>query len=1034
MKRTHVKGMPDRWKCSNGRGRKERRTAHSPSMTAEGSITHPVSAMLQNCALALLLLLSSSSPARAQNLLFNGDLSKGSGNSPEAWRTLAWQNGSDFTTYAWRHSPEAPAELEISSTKPNDAYWTQMVHLEPGWYHFTASIRAQGVPEAAVGANLSIVEDGIISRQLQGTTDWQTVGFYLKVGRQGADVPLACRLGGFANLNTGRAFCRNLSVTKVETSPENVGFIYDLDEIRGIPRPSEPSLRLNANVVTVLVIIGTLLAVGFLGRSQLMTEARRILTGGLSPKPRRTPREPAREPADATAHRLEPKPTTRAETRGETLQEQLVAREEDLTTDHLQALVIIVAVLSVTVLALRRLDGTPHAVNLEAAFAGVRSVVGTTAVAALQLWFFWAVATAIVAGLLLQIDPALDLIDTILGGAGGVWVIGYFLGQLLGPIRLFRPFAIWILVAAGMYQLWRRPPRIRIAPMTMGQKLALIALGLLSVGMLPLQLGSPVAPYMDVLSYPASVQRILSFGVYLPFDNDPYGCWGPRTQTPALELFLAMLAMGSHVRLGVLAHSGTMIPMAALIIFATYRLGVTLADDIVGGMAALLLFFDTLFRKTTGMRGTAVDFALIALGLAFLLDRKRSRTLMALGALILGTSVASHAIDGGLAMIIAGIGVVLWLADGESRQFLAGVQFLAGAVLFALPELSIGLGHALPYPVLPLMQIAGIVAIVFAMRRGNTVEARRTVLTSWIGRALSVVLFAGIMYTHATGRDSVFEQVMGQFPLLIVFALGGLAIWAAWDDAFDFPNGVSIVATALLIGIASQFLKYLAGMSGSQAFGSGVADIGFKVEEYWCPYFLVLAATIPFALAYHSRERTRLVVVLALLTLLIYPWYPRFNVDDNYTEHSIADEWGISLGTAANGFWILTHDSRWTMGPADFALVDYLRAEQARGHISTATHILHLAHDATVMGDFNRFSVFTGINDDPILQYIPATDVGWFATSRVRPISELPKALAENPAYILEQVDPPSWMKNPPEGYEKVFERESLRLFRRKQS
>ena len=1027
--------MPDRERECNGCGRTERRTKYSPIVTAKGSIAHPVPAMPRICALALLLLLLSSGPARADNLLVNGDLSKGSGNSPEAWRTLAWQKGPDFTTYAWHHSPAVPAELEISSTKPNDAYWTQMVHLAPGWYHFTASIRAQGVSEAAAGANLGIVEDGIISRQLHGTTDWQTVGFYLKVGGQEADVPLACRLGGFANLNTGKAFCRNLSVTKVEAPPENAGFIYYLDEIRGVTRPSEPLLSPSANIVTVLAIIGTLLALGFSGRRQLITEARRMFGGGLSPKPRRTPPAPARERGDEPAHWPEPEATTRAEMRGEALQESqesLVARGEDLSTDHLRALVIVVAVLSVTVLALRRLDGTSHAVNFAAAFAGVRSVVGTTAVAALQLWFFWAVAAAILAGLILQIDSELDLTDAILGGVSGVWAIGYFLGQLLGPIGLFRPLTIWILVAAGMYQLWRRPPRIRIAPMTMGQKLALIALGLLSVGMLPLQLGSPLAPYMDVLSYPASVQRILSFGVYMPFDNDPYGCWGPRAQTPALELFLAVLAMGSHVKLGVLAHSGIMIPMAALIIFATYRLGVTLADDIAGGMAALLLFFDTLFRKMTGMRGTAVDFALIALGLAFLLDRRRSRTLMALGAIILGTSVASHAINGGLAMIIASVGVVLWLADGESGRFMAGVEFLAGAVLFALPELSIGLGRALPYPVLPLMQIAGIAAVVFAMRQGGTVEARRTRLTSWIARALIVVLFAGIIYTHATGRGSIFEQLMDQFPLLFIFALGGLAIWAAWDDAFDFPNGLAIVATALLIGIASQFLKYFAGMGGSEAFGSGVADIGFKVEEYWCPYFMVLAAAIPFALAYHARERTRLVVVLALLTLLIYPWYPRFNVDDNFTEHSIADEWGISLGTAANGFWILTHDSRWTMGPADFALVDYLRAEQARGHISTATHILHIARDATVMGDFNRFSVFTGINDDPILHYIPATDIGWFATSRVRRISQIDAAIAERPPYILEQLNAPSVIGNPPDGYEQVFHGETMRLFRRK--
>ena len=62
--------------------------------------------------------------------------------------------------------------------------------------------------------------------------------------------------------------------------------------------------------------------------------------------------------------------------------------------------------------------------------------------------------------------------------------------------------------------------------------MAILAFILVMVGLVPLQLGSPAAPYMDVMSYPASVQRILSFKRYLPFDNDPYGCWGPQAQTP----------------------------------------------------------------------------------------------------------------------------------------------------------------------------------------------------------------------------------------------------------------------------------------------------------------------------------------------------------------------------------------------------------------------------------------------------------------------------------------------------------------------
>jgi len=171
-----------------------------------------------------------------------------------------------------------------------------------------------------------------------------------------------------------------------------------------------------------------------------------------------------------------------------------------------------------------------------------------------------------------------------------------------------------------------------------------------------------------------------------------------------------------------------------------------------------------------------------------------------------------------------------------------------------------------------------------------------------------------------------------------------------------------------------------------------------------------------------------------LLTILIYPWYLRFDVSDDYTEHSIAEEWGIDLDTAAGGFWFMTHNPRWTMGPADFALVDFLSKEQASGRVNTGTHILHIARNANVTGDFNRFSVFTGINDDPILYDIPATDVGWFAGGRVRPIAELPQALAKHPPYILEQVRPPSWMKEPPDGYEEVFHQNTLRLFRRRPS
>ncbi len=63
-------------------------------------------------------------------------------------------------------------------------------------YHFSANIRIENIALGPVGANLSILTGSILTHPLNGTQDWQEVGFYLKV-ESPADVVLTCRLGGF---------------------------------------------------------------------------------------------------------------------------------------------------------------------------------------------------------------------------------------------------------------------------------------------------------------------------------------------------------------------------------------------------------------------------------------------------------------------------------------------------------------------------------------------------------------------------------------------------------------------------------------------------------------------------------------------------------------------------------------------------------------------------------------------------------------------------------------------------------------------
>src|SRR6266478_5198402 len=129
-------------------------------------------------AFIVVILALSSIPAASRetpapnNALLNGDLVRGNGDAPESWDTRAYKNGDQFTIYRWNHAAGTPASLEISSIKPNDAHWEQQVRLAPGWYYFSAEVRAQDVGTGGTGACRSLIDQGVfVSLEVSGTTD-----------------------------------------------------------------------------------------------------------------------------------------------------------------------------------------------------------------------------------------------------------------------------------------------------------------------------------------------------------------------------------------------------------------------------------------------------------------------------------------------------------------------------------------------------------------------------------------------------------------------------------------------------------------------------------------------------------------------------------------------------------------------------------------------------------------------------------------------------------------------------------------------
>ena len=192
------------------------------------------------CATAILTIATalSAHAATAANLILNGDLTKGSEQQPDDWRTEAWVNEPAAFAYTWIHPQNAaPGQLEVNAIKPNDARWMQSLTLAPGWYHFSAEVRTENVGTKETGATISIMEDGAMSADIRGTTGWQTVGFYLQVGASGADVEVALRVGGYGSLNTGRGFFRNVHAEKVTSPPPGATPAYDLTAIRKAAQP-----------------------------------------------------------------------------------------------------------------------------------------------------------------------------------------------------------------------------------------------------------------------------------------------------------------------------------------------------------------------------------------------------------------------------------------------------------------------------------------------------------------------------------------------------------------------------------------------------------------------------------------------------------------------------------------------------------------------------------------------------------------------------------------------------------------------------
>ncbi len=247
--------------------------------------------------------------AGADNKLLNGQFTKGAGNSPDHWRTEGWDQKPEVSTYRWHQAEQGgPGQVEIDSVRPNDARWMQSLSLGAGWYYFSVDARTVDVGKEA-GATLSIMEDGITSQELKGTSGWTRIGLYLKVGGMGADIEMALRLGGYSSLNTGQAFFRDASLMVVPAPPHNAEHVFDLAAIRKASQ-AQPIGRAWTLVVVFMMLGGTAYYGWQLYSEATIRPERPAAVPAAAPKPIEKPKQerPRDEPTKDEPPKEERKP------------------------------------------------------------------------------------------------------------------------------------------------------------------------------------------------------------------------------------------------------------------------------------------------------------------------------------------------------------------------------------------------------------------------------------------------------------------------------------------------------------------------------------------------------------------------------------------------------------------------------------------------------------------------------------------------------------------------------------------------------
>ena len=133
-----------------------------------------------------------------------------------------WDTGAGVTEFRVEEGDAHSGNrfVTIINNKENDARLKQVVKVEENTIYRVSCLIRQPMGTDKKGANISIEGRLETSRDIRGTNDgWEETELYIKTGDNVESVVLTIGLGGYGNINTGRASFDSVVMEKAPSVP-----------------------------------------------------------------------------------------------------------------------------------------------------------------------------------------------------------------------------------------------------------------------------------------------------------------------------------------------------------------------------------------------------------------------------------------------------------------------------------------------------------------------------------------------------------------------------------------------------------------------------------------------------------------------------------------------------------------------------------------------------------------------------------------------------------------------------------------------